>query len=68
MLCVSINTTGPKDRVSAEVHMNVDVELCLMSCERVHFRLKCAEIVFVQCLKQQPAESEIRNAIMFFPL
>lgn len=66
MLCVSINSTGPKDGVSAEVHMNVDVELCLISCVCVHFRLKCAEIVFVQCLKQQPAESEM--PLYFFPL
>lgn len=66
MFCVSINTAGPKDRASAEVHVNVDVVLCSISCECVNFRLKCAEIVFVLCLEQQPAELEI--PLCFFPV
>ncbi len=57
MFCVSINTAGPKDRAPAEV--NVDVVLCLISCECVNFRLKCAEIVFVLRLELQPAELEM---------
>lgn len=40
--------------VSAEVHMNV--ALCLIRCECANLRHKCAEIVFVLRLEQQPAE------------
>lgn len=56
MLCVSINTAGPKDKVSAEVHMNVI--LGLISCESVNFRHKCAEIVFRRW-EQEQAGTEI---------
>lgn len=65
MFCASINTAGPKDRASVEVHVNVDVVLCLISCERVNFRLKCAEIVFVLCLELRPAELEMPLCFFF---
>ena len=51
-LCSVYQLTLQGQKTECLPNMNVDVELCLMSCERVHFRLKCAEIVFVQCLKQ----------------
>lgn len=37
------------------VSADVNVVLCLISCEHENFRHKCAEIVFVLCLEHHPA-------------